>query len=40
MEKDEEIQKIVYERFGLDENEIGIVEEYLEKSGEKKSTGQ
>ena len=40
-ETDETIQKIVYDCFGLDEKEIGIVEEYLEKiSGEKKSTGQ
>ena len=27
-EKDELIQKIIYDCFGLDENEIGIVEEY------------
>ena len=40
MEKDELIQKIVYDCFSLDENEIGIVEEYQKKSGEKKSSGQ
>ena len=37
-EKDELIQKIIYDCFGLDENEIGIVEEYQKKSGKKKST--